>query len=537
MTALRVFLKSGLHNLRSLWVGHDVAQTAVVDVAQRLWPWPSTSAQLFLIAAFYVSCQADDIVSGSSAFDAHKQPGVVGSKLSGRRSDGGDNAILEEPAHPAFVNRISIQAVNIPTENATSFATLNAVEHLIEHRSAGKFSASALLKCFKNWNVFAFGERAKFVRLGIKAHHLTILFIRALASIKEKSCRLHNGSIADIRERSSIKYTIRRVLAMLWLKEQNAFRPSRGNYTLECMNPWMIYPTWQNFSSLFREVTTAGEENSDFLRFHHLTSSLYYAITFVEALLNEKHRGLLESAGRPEEEIVFILRRGSSASNPKKGRDFEAKFSEWPSLICDKEIRVSPELKKTLTDFNEVRGHLTHPKTRGHDVYGDLENIKGQQLLEAVAEYAITLHNGLGEEYPYWLFGWNYIGTNKGTYDPSRINNQQFLHSLDYFGLNVSAYDAQAVHVWRGAMMTNFNGYKEISHFLASCRECEPFDPQFPLRPRLVKRWWDSTFFEKNKDFIRQRPLPIGYGTVMISPMIISPIEIVAKPKSGEKSS
>ncbi|HTD67938.1 MAG TPA: hypothetical protein VK846_15545 [Candidatus Limnocylindria bacterium] len=59
------------------------------------------------------------------------------------------------------------------------------------------------------------------------------------------------------------------------------------------MNPWLVYPTWQLFSSLYREVITAGEQKNEWVRYHHLTSALYFAISFVEALLNEKYRQVL----------------------------------------------------------------------------------------------------------------------------------------------------------------------------------------------------------------------------------------------------
>lgn len=296
------------------------------------------------------------------------------------------------------------------------------------------------------------------------------------------------------------------------------------------MNPWLIYPTWQNFSFLFREVTIAEEEKVEFLRYQHLTSSLYFAINFIESLLNEKYRARLESEGISEDEIVLILRRGSSAAKPKERRYFDEKFSDWPSLICGKEIKVSDDLKRVLSDFNEVRGHLTHPKSRGYEIYEKLEKINGRELLEAIAEYAITIFSGCGEKYPYWLFGWNYLNVAGKSIGITRINNQQFLHSLDYLGLPTHAFYALAATEWENANMTSFSGYKLISTFLASCRECEPFDAQFPIRPRLVKTWWDAEVFIKHKDYMKQRPLPHICGTQRIRAVIISPLEIMAKP-------
>jgi hypothetical protein len=304
------------------------------------------------------------------------------------------------------------------------------------------------------------------------------------------------------------------------------------------MNPWLIYPTWQHFSSLSREVVTVDEEQNEWLRFHHLTAALYFAISFIEALLNEKYRKRLESEGRSEEEILAILRRGSSSAKPKSGRSFDEKFSEWPSLIAGKETKVSENLSEILSTFNGIRGNLTHPKSRGYDHYAELEKIDGAHLLGAVAEYAVTLFAGVGECYPYWLFGWNYLNPGKDGCDPFLINDQQFLHSLDYLGMAVPSFDANAASLWREANMKSFQGYQTIAEFLAKCRECEPFDPQFPLRPRLVKKWWDKTVFERNKDFIKQRWIPIGYGLVKVAPVLIGPVKVfkTSSPGPGEKS-
>ena len=302
---------------------------------------------------------------------------------------------------------------------------------------------------------------------------------------------------------------------------QNTLQPDK----VKSVNSWLIYPTWQNFSSLFLEVTTANDEQNDFVKSHHLTSSLYYAISFVEALLNDKYRRRLEDDGITEAEIMSILRRGSSASDPKKGRSFAEKFSEWPSLICGKSLAVSEKLSRVLIEFNDIRGNLTHPKSRGYEVHSDLENVNGHELLEAVAEYGISIYSNLGSEYPHWLFGWNYLNP-KGSYNPTRINNQQFLHSLAYLGMPVEAFEANLATAWRDTHMKSFQGYKKIAGFLSTCRDCEPFDPNFPFRPRLARRWWDAEILEKNKNYILERRPPMFFGEAKIALMFISPFEL-----------
>jgi hypothetical protein len=262
------------------------------------------------------------------------------------------------------------------------------------------------------------------------------------------------------------------------------------------MNPWLIDPPWQHFSSFFREMTTATETKNEWLRNHHLTSALYYAIGFIEALLNQKYRERLEKDGKPEQDIINTLRKPA----------LKEKLPEWPTLIAGSAVVVPPALIKSLLDYNTLRGDLTHPKSRGYELYESAEKIDFEQLTDAVAEYAIIVFSAAGEKYPYWLFGWNYLGTGKD--EPSRFNDGQFLHALDYLGMNVPSFDAVLADAWKEAHLRTIDGYRKVAQFLSSCPECEPSDPQFPFRPRLVKRWWDPDVFEKHKDFVKRRVLP-----------------------------
>jgi hypothetical protein len=287
------------------------------------------------------------------------------------------------------------------------------------------------------------------------------------------------------------------------------------------MNPWLVYPTWQHYSSFFREVTAAADESNNWLRCHHLNSALYFSISFIEALLNEKYRVRLENEGWNEADILPILRKGSSSQNPKKGRTFVEKFTEWPSLITGKNVIVSPALQKVLTAFNEMRGNLTHPKSRGFNLYDELEVTDPQHLFESVAEYAITMFSALDQRYPYWLCGWNYLNPTKTGYEPLLLNDQQFLHSLDYLGLDVPSFDADTAEVWKKKHFESFIGFKTVRQLLAGCPPCEPFDPDLPLRPRLVKTWWDLETFQKHKNLIKRRTAPYFCGAGKIAGSLI----------------
>jgi hypothetical protein len=147
--------------------------------------------------------------------------------------------------------------------------------------------------------------------------------------------------------------------------------------------------------------------------------------------------------------------------------------------------------------------------------------------LNALAEYAITVYAVLNERYPYWLFGRNYLNPSKEGLDPFLINDQQPLHSLDYLGIGVPAFDAVAAESWKSVKLKTIKGYRMIATFLASCPECEPFDPRFPHRPRLTRRWWDHPdVLERNAHNIKKRMPPILFGRGLVSGAIVTPIQI-----------
>jgi len=70
---------------------------------------------------------------------------------------------------------------------------------------------------------------------------------------------------------------------------------------------WIPDPTWQNFSSLFREATAAREATTGMEHAHHLTAALYAGLSSTEAFLNEKMRRHLSS--KSDKEINDVVPR------------------------------------------------------------------------------------------------------------------------------------------------------------------------------------------------------------------------------------
>src|SRR6267142_1482344 len=130
------------------------------------------------------------------------------------------------------------------------------------------------------------------------------------------------------------------------------------------MNFWAVNPVWQNFSSLFREAVAAADLRTGMERSHHLTGSLYFGIAALEAFLNQKMRAHL-SATKSEKEIYDVLRKGEIKSKVKK----------WPTKLVGKPLALNTDTPALIECYNNLRANLTHPKTDGHDIYGDLESV------------------------------------------------------------------------------------------------------------------------------------------------------------------
>jgi hypothetical protein len=250
------------------------------------------------------------------------------------------------------------------------------------------------------------------------------------------------------------------------------------------MNPWATNPVWQNFSSLFREATTACEARSEIEKFHHLTASLYFGIATLEAFLNQKMRAHL-SASKSGEDIFNILRK-----SPKGG--FKSKIEKWPTDILGKSLTIDYKTLELIRLFNDIRGDLTHPKTRGLDIYERLEGIDGRSVIDSIAEYIVRFHEVQKTVFPYWLFGWNYLNPRQEIHEIIIGNEQQFAFSLVAVGFQIPAAAYPQAEEWRKHNMTTFDGYLEIKQALGSLDYCEPKNDLFPFKPILCRLWWTT---------------------------------------------
>ena len=283
------------------------------------------------------------------------------------------------------------------------------------------------------------------------------------------------------------------------------------------MNPWLINPPWMHYSSAVREAAISESEPDGFLKYHHRTAALYFGISFIEAFLNRKMRQVMEARGSPEAEVFKTL-RGSAK--------FREKLKKWPVAISKKDFTISGDLIDTLVSINEVRGDITHAKTSGISEYEKLEAIDLPSFLTGVAEYAVQLYSSMGEMFPYWLLGWNYVNPHQSSPLPWVINDQQFVHSLAYLGVRINSFDAETSIAWRKSNMAGVEGYRRLKGVMSTLEPCEPIDLDFPYRPRLCRRWWDLEFINKNSRTCVPRALGHTTGSAKHAALFITPMYV-----------
>ena len=257
------------------------------------------------------------------------------------------------------------------------------------------------------------------------------------------------------------------------------------------MNPWAINPTWQNYSSMIREAVSAEDATTSFERTHHLTAALYFGIAALEAFINQKTRAHLQNS-YTEEAIIEVLRYGS-LRKPGKDKALYDKLSQWPAVLTGRNVTMPASTWGRIAQFNDLRGNLTHSKTTGHDLYGLLQIVRPSDVVDTVAEYIAQYHSAEETQFPYWLWGWNYLNPQENSYDIWTFSIDDFVMSMGAIGFRVKGGDLSESNSWRRQYMSDMVGYTQIAGVLCTIARCERRPEWAPFRPVLCRRWWDPT--------------------------------------------
>tara|TARA_B100000315_G_scaffold105833_1_gene97067 strand:- start:506 stop:1246 length:741 start_codon:yes stop_codon:yes gene_type:complete len=237
---------------------------------------------------------------------------------------------------------------------------------------------------------------------------------------------------------------------------------------------------------MYQEAYCADHAPHEFARYHHLHGCLFFAVGSIEAFLNEQMRKALEDKGLHEDEIFKKLRK----------RPLPGKIEDWPKELCGKPAPVSEEIREVLYASRILRGEITHPKRRDHSIYRELDELHTTPIITAVSEYMVSIYEGAGEAFPYWIFGWNYVGMNNDPTYPALLPRGQFQYSLQMMGYDVPAADYYRSQEWEKVNMSSVEGYRVLKSALdqTATADIEPVWRALPQRPRLTRRWWDREF-------------------------------------------
>jgi hypothetical protein len=108
---------------------------------------------------------------------------------------------------------------------------------------------------------------------------------------------------------------------------------------------------------LQRNASSREKTRNDFLYAHHRVASLYFAITAVEAQLNQTIRQLRKKQSADDSQIETDIRRLNLA----------AKFRQFAELNQGPPLQAASVA--TILNANRVRNELTHRKTWGYETY------------------------------------------------------------------------------------------------------------------------------------------------------------------------
>lgn len=246
---------------------------------------------------------------------------------------------------------------------------------------------------------------------------------------------------------------------------------------------WVLEPTWQNFSSMYREAVCAQEASSGMEISHHRMAALYFGIATIECFINREMTRHKLRLGKEHGEIHDLL--------SKRYFHFKEKIKKWPKEITRRELSLRPNTLESIVAINELRGNLTHLKNYWPDTFDKLGRINPMDVVELVAEYIIAFHHAKGELFPYWVWGWNYLCPNRDGYQISLLPYTGFFHSLNSIGYRFQSQSSCLGGDREQEILADFDGYQKVAKFLRSHDQCEPKWDVAPHQPKLCRRWWE----------------------------------------------
>jgi hypothetical protein len=245
----------------------------------------------------------------------------------------------------------------------------------------------------------------------------------------------------------------------------------------------VLEPTWQNFSSMYREAVVAQEAATGMEISHHRTSALYFGISSLECFLN---REMTRHCRRQDIDDDVIFER---VRKPK----FRDKIRRWPGEITGKELSLGSGSLDRLMAAYDLRSDLTHLKNYWPEAFESLGDVDPLEFVALVAEYIIAFHVAKNELFPYWLYGWNYLSPVRDGYQIVLMPTTQFIHSLRYLGYTFKTGPTADFKAREAEVLGDFSSFQQVTSYLSTCGRCEPKVEHFTHQPKLCAKWWDAS--------------------------------------------
>ena len=241
------------------------------------------------------------------------------------------------------------------------------------------------------------------------------------------------------------------------------------------LHEWNRFAPWELFCSAFRAQREAEAARSPLERLHHNRAMLLFAFAYLEALLNYA----VSRVSKGEDVSEFVRK--------KKLIDKLKRVGERTRRMIRRD-----ELDKVIKEYQYLRNEIVHPKRNDQQPQFHVQHINPSNFISLLQKFSLGIFAALGEEFPYWLTGWNYTGFNGNWSDLFLSNNGNgFAYSLMYMGFRFRPLHGAGNPSFGMAHMTTAEHFEEIQGFLAGYPEDrEPLVRRFPMRPRLVKTWW-----------------------------------------------
>lgn len=249
-----------------------------------------------------------------------------------------------------------------------------------------------------------------------------------------------------------------------------------------------IHTPWEAYNRIYFSYKRSEIEHEKYLKRLYRSHFVVFAYSYIDAIVSD---GLSENLKLSKSQIKRI-----NGLRPKV------------DILHKKEKSV--DLLKAYDEFWQdidwIRNELVHPSRRDHLAAIELDKLDLGKRINLLNVFAIRHFQILGQEFPYWLTGWNFV--NSMTSDDSDqgitfINNTQFKVFLQMCGWTDARYPLQPLEAIDPYLIGE-NMYRRVTEFLSRAE----FDTQplpdgigFSLMPLWSRVWWDKQAMEELRAF------------------------------------